>query len=184
MRVGTRRLLAGLVVAGLLLAACGGDDGESVRDSNAGATGAAGGSASASGTGAASGPATTAPGDTATAAAACKPVGGSGGRAVSVGLKEFSVAPKPASAPPGKITFTARNLGTMPHELVLASAASPSALPTGANGAVDTAKLSGQELLGEVEPFPAGSSCTLTATLTPGSPRLYATVKTLTMPLW
>jgi uncharacterized cupredoxin-like copper-binding protein len=171
-----RRGLIGLALAALLLAACGGDDGEGVRD--VGGTGPASGSGggSASGTGSGSAPATTTKGGG--AAAACKPVGGSGGRAVTVDLKEFSVAPRPASSGSGKVTFKARNQGTVAHELVVARAASPSALPTGANGAVDTARLTGQDLLGEVEPFGPGQDCTLTVDLTPGSYAVFCNIVT------
>ena len=145
---------AGLV---LLLAGCGSDDGAGVR--NADGTGSASGSGTGSGSGTASGQ-----------AAACKPVGNAAGSdaTIAVDLKEWSVVPARADAPAGTITFEAHNTGQDAHELVVVRADDLATLPLAADGTVDEAKLPSGAFVGEVEPFPAGQTCTGTFELPAG----------------
>jgi hypothetical protein len=162
----TARGIAALGVGlALLLPGCGSDDGAGVRD--AGGSGSASGSGTGSGSGTASGQ-----------AAACKPVGdaASADAAIAVELKEWSVLPARADAPAGTITFQARNTGQEAHELVVVRADDPATLPLAGDGTVDEAKLPGGAFVGEVEPFPAGQTCTGTFTLPAGRYALFCNI--------
>ena len=101
-------------------------------------------------------------------APACDPVGEGGGRAVSVTLTEFSVAPEPASVGAGEVTFDLRNEGAEPHELVVVRAGSPAEL-TVVDGRVDEDALPAGAFIGEVEAFAGGETCEGTFDLAAGS---------------
>ena len=101
-------------------------------------------------------------------APACDPVGEGGGRPVSVTLKDFSVAPEPASVGAGEVTFELRNEGGEPHELVVVRAGSPAEL-TAVDGRVDEDALPAGAFIGEVESFAAGETCEGTFELAAGS---------------
>ena len=178
-------LAAGALLAAAALAACGGGDdggGAAGPASTAGATtttarddaryGIGGGSTATTKAGAGAS-ATSAPPAPARTVTAC---GGAGGKAVTVGLKEFAVSPTPAGAKAGAITFKAVNQGTVAHQLLVVRTPSPSALPTGANGGVDTGQVPRADLLAAVKPFAPGASCALTLHLTPGSYALFCNI--------
>lgn len=154
-----RTSLAGLVLLAVLAAACGGDDGAEVRN--------LGGSASSgSGSGSASGLAS---GSGSAPVAECSPVGEEleATDEVAVTLDEWSITPEPASVPAGIVKFTASAVGEDPHELVVVHAADTSSIPVTDEGEVDEVSL-GADLIGEIEPFSAGSDCEGTFELAQG----------------
>ncbi len=161
MRGTARTLLAVLLPLALLVAGCG-DDGAGVRSGNTG-----------SGSGAGSGSGVSSGSDTGSeqAAAACEPVGdpASADTTVTLSLDEWSIQPSRDSVPAGAIAFDAENDGTMPHEVVVVKADSPDALPTTDNGGFDEGAIPDDQLIGEIEPFPAGQDCTGVFDLQPGS---------------
>lgn len=174
--------VAVLAVATLGLAACGGDDGAGVREIDG--SGEASGSSSASGSasGSMSGSASTTESasehgsehgsaSTAHAEAECLPIGDptTADTTVSAALTEWAIATDPTTVSAGAIAFDVSNDGEHPHELVVIRTDTPAAeLPTGEDGAVDEAALDG-ELIGEVEPFPAGENCVGVFDLAPGN---------------
>ncbi len=172
---GRRRACLGalcvLCVGVLGLAACGDDDGGDVRDSACSDTPASGGSASggsasggsASGGSASGGSASqdceaSAAASGSTTEAACETVGDphSADTTVAVTLDEFSVAPEVPNAPAGTIAFETTNEGDEPHELVVARGR-PDDIRL-VDGAPDEDAL-GDDLIGEIEKYPAGESC-------------------------
>jgi uncharacterized cupredoxin-like copper-binding protein len=152
----TRATLGAVVLALGLAPACSKDDGASVRSIDSGS-----GSGSGSATGA-SGVAE---------APKCVPVGDAASAAtkVEVNLTEWKMTPAPAQAPAGKTSFHITNAGKEAHEMLVVRAADPAALPTKADGSIDESKLDQTAFVGEVEPFPAASSCDGTFELTAGS---------------
>ena len=91
--------------------------------------------------------------------------GGSASATVNATLSEFSITVDKASAAAGKITFNAKNNGTVPHELVVIKTdLAPDQLPV-ANGVVDASKVTSS---GEIEQFDAGKTQSGTFTLTSG----------------
>jgi hypothetical protein len=136
-----------LAIGGLVLAACGDDDGADVRNV---------GSDEASGSGSAS-----EPGAASRSAVACEPVGdpSTADAVVDVDLDEWSVTPAPDTTPAGSIDFAAANVGAEPHELVIVQADRVGDLPLDDDGAVDESQLPEGAFVGEIEPFPAGETC-------------------------
>lgn len=120
------------------IAACGDDDGAAVRK-----TGESG-----SGSGA--------------SAVACVPVGDPADAAttVTVDLDEWKISPAEDSIPAGIVAFEAVNKGKVPHELVVIKGVAPDDLPETADGALDEDKLPDGALIGEIEGFPDGETCT------------------------
>ena len=163
-----RRTIGCLVLALVLLAACGEDDGASVRSSGSASgsgSGSASGSASGTGVASGSGPAS------GTGVAGCTEVGA--GRLadseVHVELDEWRVSPDVDSVPAGAIEFELTNAGEDEHELAIARGRSPDALPLAEDETVDIAALEEQGLLaGEVEAFPPGGECSGVFDLEPG----------------
>lgn len=102
------------------------------------------------------------------AAAACDAVGDGGGTPVEVELDEWSVKPALSSVAAGDVTFTVHNLGHEPHELVIVRAGSVGEL-TVVDGQIDERALPDGAFIGEVEAFPASTSCEGTFSLAPGS---------------
>lgn len=91
-------------------------------------------------------------------APAAKPASG----AVAVTLKEFTLTPKPAAVPAGKVTFTVQNAGRLKHEFVVLRTAKGAAdLLKG-----DEANESGN--VGEIGDVPVGSSKSLRLMLKAG----------------
>ena len=153
-----------VLLAMLLLAACGSDDGATVRSS---------GSASGSGSGSASGVASGSGSGTGVASggAGCTEVGA--GRLedaeVHVELDEWTVAPDADSVPAGAIKFEITNAGADEHELAIARAASAGALPLAEDDTVDIPALEDEgSFVGEVEAFPPGEECSGVFDLEPG----------------
>ncbi|MDP8959323.1 MAG: hypothetical protein M3N51_09045 [Actinomycetota bacterium] len=173
-----------IVVALLLLsAACARDDGADVRTIGGGGgsptgtgtatgspTGAATGSPTAAATGSPTGAGTATATGTATGVAECEPVGdpASADQEVAVQLDEWSIVPETSSVEAGTITFVAGNAGEEPHELVIVRGDDPAELPLTEQGAVDEEAIADREV-GEIEPFPAGTTCEGTFHLEPGS---------------
>jgi hypothetical protein len=146
----------------LVGAACGTDDGASVRSSGS-ASGSGSGSSSASGVASGSG--------SASGVAGCTEVGA--GRIadseVHVELDEWAVSPDVDSAPAGAVEFELTNAGEDEHELAIAKAPSADDLPLAEDRTVDIPRLEGQgRFVGEVEAFPAGGECSGVFDLEPG----------------
>jgi uncharacterized cupredoxin-like copper-binding protein len=112
-----------IVAGGLVALGCGSDSGTTTAaETNSASTPAQ----SASGEGA---------GEEAAAAA----------KAITIDMGEYYYRPKNATAKAGSVTISARNIGKLPHELVLARTnVAPSALPTLPDGSVDEEKLEAQ----------------------------------------
>jgi hypothetical protein len=154
-------VIATVAAAALVVgAACGDDDGGGVRESGSG-TGTGTGSATHTGTGSASGTGV---------AGECVPVGdlATATTRVNVTLDEWVIEPETASAPAGAVGFVARNEGEEPHELVIVQGVAPADLPLKSNGSLDEEELPEGALIGEIESFPAGTSCNGVFDLTPG----------------
>jgi uncharacterized cupredoxin-like copper-binding protein len=82
---------------------------------------------------------------------------------VSVRLREFKVVPSPAHAPAGRITFTVRNVGTIPHEfVVLRTNIAPAKLPKVGARAKEIGRV------GKIRAFGRGQTRRLSLTLKPG----------------
>jgi hypothetical protein len=167
-----RVLVPALVGLMLLVAACS-DDGTDVRTADGG-TGT--GSATGTGTGTRTGTGTGT--GTGVGADACKPVGdlASATTRVNVGLNEWTITPNATSAPAGAVGFVAQNEGKEPHELVIARGVAPNDLPLKRDGSLDEEKLPPGALVGEIEAFPAGTSCNGVFDLTPGEYTLVCNV--------
>jgi uncharacterized cupredoxin-like copper-binding protein len=91
-----------------------------------------------------------------------------GSTAVAVTLQEWAVVPSVTSVPAGSVTFTARNVGTEAHEMVvLKTDLGLLELPTGSDGKVPE---EGPNLkaMGEVSELPAGATGSVTLDLVPG----------------
>jgi hypothetical protein len=163
--------LAGLAFV-VLAAACGEDDGGSVRD--------LGGSASSgSGSGSGSGSATGASGSASGSAVAhCEPVGDASAATTTldVTLAEWSVTPDGDEVPAGTITFAAANEGEDAHELVIVRADDIDALPTGEDGTVAESQLPEGAFIGEIEAFPSGETCDGTFELEPATYALFCNI--------
>jgi hypothetical protein len=129
-----RRLLPALLPLLLLVAACGDDDGADT--------------ASASGSGSGSGSAAVAEGD-------CEIEGGVEGEdsEIHVTLEEYGVEVEEGSAEAGIVKIEATNAGSVEHELVILEG-SPDDVQVDDDGAVDE-----RGLIGEIEPFAAGTEC-------------------------
>jgi hypothetical protein len=148
----TRLGLVGLaVVLTLGVAAACTDDGSDVSSGSASGSGSGSGSASGS-----------------TADAECEAVGDdlTPDTEVAVTLEEFSVTADPDEVAAGNIELEATNDGTEAHELVVVKGA-PGDIELGDAG-VDEDALGDDALLGEIEPFPADSSCNGTFALEAG----------------
>jgi hypothetical protein len=165
-----RALVPVLVALAALVAACN-DDGTGVRETDGG-TGSATGTGTGTGTRTATGTATGTRTGTGTGAGAdaCQPVGdlATAATRVNVTLDEWTVTPDATSAPAGTVGFVAQNAGKEPHELVIVRGVAPNALPVKRDGSLDEDKLAAGALVGEIEAFPAGTSCNGVFDLTPG----------------
>jgi hypothetical protein len=161
--------LVGLVaVFGVLGAACGNDDGASVRES-----GSVSGSASGSGT--ASGGSGSGSGSAPAEGAECVYVDHSteppDGVVVAT-LSEFTVDLDRDEVPAGTVELVANNEGAEAHEIVVARFdGEPADLPVADDGTVDEDALAdeGGSLIGEIEGFPGSQTCATAFDLEPGS---------------
>jgi uncharacterized cupredoxin-like copper-binding protein len=100
------------------------------------------------------------------------------GKPVKVQLYEFGVKPKPKFVAAGKVTFTAKNIGTMKHEMVVVRTTAGATLPTKADGSVDEEQIPESDKLGEVENLKPKKSGTLTTKLTPGDYVIFCNLTT------
>jgi uncharacterized cupredoxin-like copper-binding protein len=167
MRLGVPKRMGIVVMLALAVAACGGDDGGSVRSVGSGsASGSGSGSGSASGSASGSG------------VAECVPVGDSAAADETVGvtLDEWSVTPDTESVAAGSVTFDVANDGEDAHELVIVRADDVASLPLNADDIVDEEALPEGAFIGEVEAFPAGDSCEGTFELEPASYALFCNI--------
>ena len=154
----TRLLLVAVLGAGAL-AACGDDDGSSVRDDSlASGSETDSGSEPASGSGSGS------------AVAVCDPFGNAADAdtTVNVTLSEWKIEMSTLLIPEGTIHFAIENAGAEAHEMVIVKADSIDALPLDDEGALDEESLPEGALIGEVEGFPAGETCDGTFALEAG----------------
>lgn len=94
--------------------------------------------------------------------------GGSDTTGVDVGLKEFAVTPDPVEVDAGETEFTADNIGTEVHEMVIVRAKSAADLPTDADGAVDEEQIAKDDQVGEVEDVPKGKTKSISFDLKAG----------------
>lgn len=174
MRQGRAPLLVAVaVLAMVVLAACGDDDGASVRDLGGSASSGSGsGSGSASGSGSGSGSAS------GSAVAHCEPVGdaSSADTTVAVTLDEWSIEVAESEVPAGTITFAATNSGEDAHEVVIVRSDDVDSLPTTGDGIVDEEQLTEGTFIGEIEAFPSGEDCTGTFDLEPGTYALFCNI--------
>ncbi|MCX7621387.1 MAG: hypothetical protein N2037_11155 [Acidimicrobiales bacterium] len=88
---------------------------------------------------------------------------------MKVTLKEWSVTPEQSTIPAGKINIFADNQGDEPHEIVIVRADDPKTLPTIKDGGMDEEALGEDKIVGEIEAFPAKSTCNGVFDLTPGT---------------
>ena len=202
LRTGTKRALAAVATLILAFAACGDDDGGTVRnldggtsDSSGSGSGSASASAPASGSGSASAPASgsgsaSAPASGSgsgpaggeehasgsAAAAECRPVGEDleADVELAVTLDEWDVVPDSGSVSAGTVAFVAANEGEEPHELVIVKG-TPDDL-TIEDGQVQEDALPEGALIGEIEAFPAGDTCSGTFELEPGDYVLFCNI--------
>jgi hypothetical protein len=163
------------------VAACSSDDdGASVRsvDGESASASSGSGSSTGSGSGSASGSASGVSGSGSAIAGECEPVGelSTAATRVNVTLDEWVIEPDASTAPAGAIGFVLENKGEDPHELVVVKGVSPADLPLKADGSLDEDLLPAGALIGEVEAFPAGTSCNGVFDLAPGEYTLVCNV--------
>jgi uncharacterized cupredoxin-like copper-binding protein len=102
--------------------------------------------------------------------------GGSDTTDVDVSLKEFTVTPDPIEVDAGEIQFTADNIGTEVHEMVIVRAKSAGDLPTDAEGAVDEEQIAKDDQVGEVEDVPKGKTKSISFDLKAGDYVIFCNV--------
>ncbi|HEC10114.1 MAG TPA: hypothetical protein ENI86_11210 [Acidimicrobiales bacterium] len=101
-----------------------------------------------------------------------------GGTKVDVELKEWSVTPTPDSASAGTVDFTARNTGTIEHEMVIVRTdLAPDALPTIDSGNRVDENSDEFEVIGEIAEFEAGSTESAGFDLEPGNYVLFCNIE-------
>jgi uncharacterized cupredoxin-like copper-binding protein len=93
---------------------------------------------------------------------------GSDTTGVDVGLKEFTVTPDPVEVDAGETEFTADNIGTEVHEMVVVRASDAADLPTDADGAVDEDQIAKADQIGEIEDVQAGKTKSISFDLKAG----------------
>jgi uncharacterized cupredoxin-like copper-binding protein len=85
---------------------------------------------------------------------------------VNVALKEFSITPEQSTVTAGPVYFHAANEGAEAHEMVvIRTDLAPDELPVDDDGRVPEDQVS---IVGEIEPFAAGSDASITLDLQPG----------------
>jgi hypothetical protein len=150
-------LVAVLVLAG---AACGSDDdGSDVR--NIGEESSESGSGSGSGSGSHASGSESASGSASAPADGCHVEDGieaTDAAEVHAALGDFSIEVDTDSVTADAVTFEAENVGEHDHELAVVRADDAESLPTDDDGAVDLEAL-GDDVIGEIEAFPAGETC-------------------------
>lgn len=167
-----RRTLLGIAAATLALAACGssgGGDASPTTAAGAATTEAAAATtAAATATTAAATAATTAAATATTAASTAATTAASGGGTASastavVTLDEYTVATGALKA--GAVSFSVKNDGEFPHELIIVKADSFESLAKSSGGGVDESKAT---IVAKTERIEGGKTESLTATLEAG----------------
>ncbi len=104
------------------------------------------------------------------------------GNSSHVTLSEFKIVATPGLARAGLVTITVHNAGSITHEMVVARAPSPAALPTvkvtgdRLAGAVDEEAIAPIDTMGETGDVVAGATVTHTFKLTPGTYVLFCNI--------
>jgi plastocyanin len=88
-------------------------------------------------------------------------------------LRDFEIKLASSTVASGTVAVDATNEGTHPHEIVVVKDVAPSALPLDETGNVDEDKLPNGSLVGELEAFAPGRSCSAAFDLAPGSYTLF-----------
>jgi hypothetical protein len=159
------RLVAVVLAVAMGAAACGDDDGDAVRETGE-ASGSA--SASASGSGSASASGSASGSGTASGTEECHVEGGTTDAATSevhAELAEYTITLAEKSVKAGKVKFEADNTGEEPHEIAIVRTDDVTKLPLDDDGAAEE----GDALVGEIEPFAAGTECEGTFELAAGN---------------
>lgn len=106
----------------------------------------------------------------ATEAARCQPIGDidAADRRLPVSLDEWVIDFGADEVAAGAVGIEATNVGKRAHEVVVLQGVDADALPLDDNGSLDEAALPEGALVGEIEPFAAGSECSGVFTLAPG----------------
>jgi uncharacterized cupredoxin-like copper-binding protein len=109
------------------------------------------------------------------AAAECVPSGASNEAAVHLKatLSDFKIQLGQSTVAAGAVSFDGTNTGTHPHEIVVVKGVSPTELKSDATGGVDEEQLPDGALIGELEAFSPGRSCSAGFELTAGSYTLF-----------
>jgi uncharacterized cupredoxin-like copper-binding protein len=115
---------------------------------------------------------------TTTTAAGTSPPPAQAVKAIAIDMDEYSYNPKDATGKAGSVSISAKNVGQLPHELVLARTnAAPDKLPTLSDGSVDESKLEAQgNAPGEIPETPAGESKKATLELPAGRYVMYCNI--------
>jgi uncharacterized cupredoxin-like copper-binding protein len=95
---------------------------------------------------------------------------------IIVRMSEFTMKPSLPFVAAGKVTFTAKNVGTMKHEMVVVRVQPGAQLPTKPDGSVDEAAIPKTDKLGEVEHVKPKQSGKLTAKVAPGDYVLFCNI--------
>jgi uncharacterized cupredoxin-like copper-binding protein len=98
------------------------------------------------------------------------------GKQVAVKLYEFGIRRKPNFVAEGKVTFSAKNIGTEKHELVVVRAERGVPLPTAADGSVDEEAIPAADRIGEVEDVKPKKTKSLTKKLKAGDYVLFCNI--------
>jgi uncharacterized cupredoxin-like copper-binding protein len=93
---------------------------------------------------------------------------------VNVKLSEFLVKPKPKSIAAGKVKFSATNIGSTEHEMVIART-DGKPLPTKADGSVDEAAVA-TSIIGEIGDLKSKKTKSVTEKLNPGGYVLFCNI--------
>jgi hypothetical protein len=100
----------------------------------------------------------------------CAPVGdiSTATSRAKVTLDEWVIDFASGEVAPGEVGIEATNAGKKAHEVVVLGGVTADALPLDENGALDESGLPAGALIGEIEPFAAGTDCTGVFPLPPG----------------
>ncbi len=103
---------------------------------------------------------------------------GGGGSKVNVELNEWKIIPNPDSASAGSVEFTAKNTGSIEHEMVIVKTdLAPDALPTNDSGTRVDENSDKFEVIGEISEFEAGKTEDASFDLEPGNYVLFCNIE-------
>src|SRR4051794_20074298 len=111
-------------------------------------------------------------------AAECVPSGSSEAATAHVAatLSDFKIELASPTVANGSVAIDGTNNGTHPHEIVVVKGVPSADLPTSADGSVDEDRLPAGAMIGEVEAFSPGRSCSATFALDPGTYTLFCNI--------